>query len=57
MAKANESYQGTGNRYAMILGKVNNNFTDEMNWEIMCIIAKCVYQMYSRFIKQRDGIG
>ena len=62
----NESCHGTGrlvlasatNLLAMFLGKPNSRvYSEDINWEIFCVIAEYVYQMYTRLIKQRDRIG
>ena len=61
----NESCQGFGEQlltntedlYAMLLGKHNHAYPDELNWEIRCTTARYVYRMYIEYIKMRDGIG
>ena len=61
----NESCQGYGeillantdDLYAMLLGKHNIAYPDELNWEIRCTTARYVYMMYIEYIRTRDGIG
>ena len=56
----NDSCHGIGrqvlssitNNHAMSLGKHDSDYPDNINWEICCIIAKYVYQMYIWLIKQ-----
>ena len=49
--------QNTDNMYATLIGRVNPLFSEEINFEILCIIAEHVYQMYAMFIRERNGIG
>ena len=60
----NESCNGIGRQVldntddllAMLLIKHNHTYSDEINWEIMCITAIYVYQMCNRFIRERDRV-
>ena len=61
----NNAYNGIGeifmqnsdNTYATLLGRVNPMFTEEINFEILGIIAYHIYQMYTMFIKERNRVG
>ena len=52
-----EVINSTDNLFAMFLGKRNIEYAENVNWELLCIIAKYVYQIYRGFIKQRDVVG
>ena len=49
--------QNSDNTYATLLGRVNPMFTENINYGILGIIAYHICQMYTRFIKERDGVG
>ena len=47
----------SSNLFATCIGKIDVNFTEEANREIMCITADHVCRMYKTFLEQRNGIG
>ena len=61
----NNAYNGIGeiflqnsdNTYATLQGRVNPMFSEEVNFEILGIIANHIYQMYAMFIKEGNGVA